>query len=166
MPASAPHQAIKNCSAFLQLPATGGINKQPVSKRIGTEHYLQSSGAVVLAREASGLRVQPEGSGKEPGSPGGPRPLQLPQSHRPRPALPAVPQQAKFAFYRCSVLLRWRLQYTLFCTLAWEKGLSARHFLWNCLVRARSGEGTGGWPPGPWGRPALAPVSDRDVLPR
>ncbi|XP_077022776.1 maestro heat-like repeat family member 5 isoform X3 [Tamandua tetradactyla] len=40
---------------------------------------------------------------------------------------------AKFAFYRCAVLLRWRLQHTLFCTLAWGRGLSARHFLWTCL---------------------------------
>nr|XP_020755707.1 maestro heat-like repeat family member 5 isoform X2 [Odocoileus virginianus texanus] len=41
---------------------------------------------------------------------------------------------AKFAFYHCSVLLQWRLPHTLFCTLAWEKGLSARHFLWSCLM--------------------------------
>ncbi|XP_037658550.1 LOW QUALITY PROTEIN: maestro heat-like repeat family member 5 [Choloepus didactylus] len=47
---------------------------------------------------------------------------------------PAVVTQAKFAFYRCAVLLRWRLQHTLFCTLAWERGLSARHFLWTCLM--------------------------------
>ncbi|XP_075861455.1 maestro heat-like repeat family member 5 [Microcebus murinus] len=47
---------------------------------------------------------------------------------------PAVAMQAKFAFYRCTVLLRWRLQHTLFCTLAWERGLSARHFLWTCLM--------------------------------
>ncbi|XP_054354225.2 maestro heat-like repeat family member 5 isoform X8 [Pongo pygmaeus] len=43
-------------------------------------------------------------------------------------------KQAKFAFYRCAVLLRWRLLHTLFCTLAWERGLSARHFLWTCLM--------------------------------
>ncbi|KAF4022193.1 hypothetical protein G4228_014059, partial [Cervus hanglu yarkandensis] len=47
---------------------------------------------------------------------------------------PAVITQAKFAFYRCSVLLQWRLPHTLFCTLAWEKSLSARHFLWSCLM--------------------------------
>ncbi|XP_057592995.1 maestro heat-like repeat family member 5 [Hippopotamus amphibius kiboko] len=47
---------------------------------------------------------------------------------------PAVVTQAKFAFYHCSVLLRWRPRHTLFCTLAWEKGLSARHFLWSCLI--------------------------------
>ncbi|XP_058524341.1 maestro heat-like repeat family member 5 isoform X1 [Ochotona princeps] len=47
---------------------------------------------------------------------------------------PAVTKQAKFAFYRCAVLLHWRLQHTLFCTLAWERGLSARHFLWTCLM--------------------------------
>ncbi|KAF6100218.1 hypothetical protein HJG60_013191 [Phyllostomus discolor] len=41
---------------------------------------------------------------------------------------------AKFAFYRCSLLLRWRLPHTLFCTLAWERGLSARHFLWSRLL--------------------------------
>lgn len=45
------------------------------------------------------------------------------------------PQQAKFAFYRCALLLGWRLRHTLFCTLAWEQSLSARHFLWTCLVR-------------------------------
>lgn len=89
MPAAAPHQAIRKRSAFLQLPATGGINKQTVSKQMGTEHCLRSGGAVLLAREAGGLRVQPEGSGKEPGRPGGPCPLQLPR--RPRPTLPAVP---------------------------------------------------------------------------
>ncbi|KAM4865420.1 maestro heat-like repeat family member 5 [Thomomys bottae] len=47
---------------------------------------------------------------------------------------PAVVTEAKFAFYRCAVLLRWPLQHTLFCTLAWERGLSARHFLWTCLM--------------------------------
>ncbi|KAF6100217.1 hypothetical protein HJG60_013191 [Phyllostomus discolor] len=47
---------------------------------------------------------------------------------------PAVVTQAKFAFYRCSLLLRWRLPHTLFCTLAWERGLSARHFLWSRLL--------------------------------
>ncbi|XP_069321694.1 maestro heat-like repeat family member 5 [Eulemur rufifrons] len=47
---------------------------------------------------------------------------------------PAVATQAKFTFYRCAVLLRWRLRHTLFCTLAWERGLSARHFLWTCLM--------------------------------
>ncbi|XP_016071897.1 PREDICTED: maestro heat-like repeat family member 5 [Miniopterus natalensis] len=47
---------------------------------------------------------------------------------------PAVVTQAKFAFYRCSVLLQWHLPHTLFCTLAWERGLSARHFLWSCLM--------------------------------
>lgn len=69
-----------------------------------------------------------------------------------RPSL-LSPQQAKFAFYRCSVLLQWRLQHTVFCTLAWEKGLSTRHFLWSCLVRARSGEGwaAGRRVPGPAG---------------
>ncbi|KAH0518763.1 Maestro heat-like repeat family member 5 [Microtus ochrogaster] len=47
---------------------------------------------------------------------------------------PAVVTQAKFAFYRCAVLLRWQPRHTLFCTLAWENGLSARHFLWTCLM--------------------------------
>ena len=82
-----------------------------------------------------------------------------------QPSLPS-PQQANYAFYRCSVLLKWRLPHTLFCALAWEKGLCARHILWSSLVRARSREGMGGWPPGPRGRPALAPASDRDMLPR
>ncbi|XP_006152171.1 maestro heat-like repeat family member 5 [Tupaia chinensis] len=47
---------------------------------------------------------------------------------------PAVTTQAKFTFYRCAELLHWRLRHTLFCTLAWERGLSARHFLWTCLM--------------------------------
>nr|XP_048313369.1 maestro heat-like repeat family member 5 isoform X2 [Myodes glareolus] len=47
---------------------------------------------------------------------------------------PAVVTQAKFTFYRCAVLLRWQPRHTLFCTLAWESGLSARHFLWTCLM--------------------------------
>nr|XP_040149503.1 maestro heat-like repeat family member 5 isoform X3 [Ictidomys tridecemlineatus] len=47
---------------------------------------------------------------------------------------------AKFAFYRCALLLGWRPRHTLFCTLAWERGLSARHFLWTCLMRASSEE--------------------------
>lgn len=60
-------------------------------------------------------------------------------------------QQAKFTLYRCAVLLRWRLRHTLFCTLAWERGLSARHFLWTCLVRGLGHEGpaAGGWGAGP-----------------
>ncbi|XP_060246489.1 maestro heat-like repeat family member 5 [Meriones unguiculatus] len=47
---------------------------------------------------------------------------------------PAVVTQAKFTFYRCAVLLRWQPRHTLFCSLAWETGLSARHFLWTCLM--------------------------------
>ncbi|XP_074172518.1 maestro heat-like repeat family member 5 [Rhinolophus sinicus] len=47
---------------------------------------------------------------------------------------PAVVTQAKFTFYRCAVLLHWPLRHTLFCSLAWERGLSARHFLWTCLM--------------------------------
>lgn len=50
------------------------------------------------------------------------------------------PQQAKFAFYRCAALMHWRPQHILFCTLAWERSLSARHFLWTCLVRVGGGE--------------------------
>ncbi|XP_053516909.1 maestro heat-like repeat family member 5 [Artibeus jamaicensis] len=53
---------------------------------------------------------------------------------------PAVITQAKFTFYRCSLLLRWRLPHTLFCTLAWERGLSARHFLWSHLLTQRQEE--------------------------
>nr|XP_040149512.1 maestro heat-like repeat family member 5 isoform X12 [Ictidomys tridecemlineatus] len=53
---------------------------------------------------------------------------------------PKVATQAKFAFYRCALLLGWRPRHTLFCTLAWERGLSARHFLWTCLMRASSEE--------------------------
>lgn len=67
----------------------------------------------------------------------------------PRPVTPPprCPQQAKLTFYRCSVLLRWRLRHTLFCALAWESGLSAHHFLWTCLVSGRSGgqDGGGDW---------------------
>lgn len=64
---------------------------------------------------------------------GGHRPLALAPTagHPPR----LSPQQAKFALYRSALRLRWRLPHTLFCTLAWEQGLSARHFLWTCLVR-------------------------------
>uniref|UniRef100_A0A671F4E5 Maestro heat like repeat family member 5/pseudo n=1 Tax=Rhinolophus ferrumequinum TaxID=59479 RepID=A0A671F4E5_RHIFE len=47
---------------------------------------------------------------------------------------PAVVTQAKFTFYRCAVLLHWPLRHTIFCSLAWERGLSARHFLWTCLM--------------------------------
>ncbi|XP_036904636.1 maestro heat-like repeat family member 5 [Sturnira hondurensis] len=53
---------------------------------------------------------------------------------------PAVVTQAKFTFYRCSLLLRWRLPHTVFCTLAWERGLSARHFLWSHLLTQRQEE--------------------------
>ncbi|KAM4823049.1 maestro heat-like repeat family member 5 [Urocitellus parryii] len=53
---------------------------------------------------------------------------------------PKVATQAKFAFYRCALLLGWRPRHTLFCTLAWERGLSARHFLWTCLMRSSSEE--------------------------
>ncbi|ELK11681.1 HEAT repeat-containing protein 7A [Pteropus alecto] len=56
---------------------------------------------------------------------------------------PAVVTQAKFAYYRCAELLRWRLRHTLFCSLAWERGLSARHFLWACLVRGLGPGDTG-----------------------
>ncbi|KAM6171859.1 maestro heat-like repeat family member 5 [Erethizon dorsatum] len=47
---------------------------------------------------------------------------------------PAVATQAKFAFYRCAALLHWQPQHILFCILAWERSLSARHFLWTCLM--------------------------------
>ncbi|XP_015445694.1 maestro heat-like repeat family member 5 [Pteropus alecto] len=53
---------------------------------------------------------------------------------------PAVVTQAKFAYYRCAELLRWRLRHTLFCSLAWERGLSARHFLWACLMSSSQEE--------------------------
>lgn len=65
------------------------------------------------------------------------------------------PQQAKFTYYRCAELLGWQLRHTLFCSLAWARGLSARHFLWACLVRGL-GQGTPGcsWEgeagAGPW----------------
>ncbi|XP_044770293.1 maestro heat-like repeat family member 5 [Neomonachus schauinslandi] len=77
--------------------------------------------AAVAGRELSGLRTQVHQSMV---------PLLLHLKDR----CPAVVTQAKFALYRCAVLLRWPLRHTLFCTLAWERGLSARHFLWTCLM--------------------------------
>ncbi|KAG8515464.1 LOW QUALITY PROTEIN: Maestro heat-like repeat family member 5 [Galemys pyrenaicus] len=77
--------------------------------------------AAATGRELSGLRTQVHQSMV---------PLLLHLKDR----CPAVVTQAKFAFYRCAVMLRWRPRHTLFCTLAWEKGLSARHFLWTCLM--------------------------------
>ncbi|XP_074058899.1 maestro heat-like repeat family member 5 [Macrotis lagotis] len=53
---------------------------------------------------------------------------------------PAVIMKSKFTLYRCAVFLNWKLRHTLFCTLAWEKGLSARHFLWSSLVENCDGE--------------------------
>ncbi|XP_017750658.1 PREDICTED: maestro heat-like repeat family member 5 isoform X3 [Rhinopithecus bieti] len=76
--------------------------------------------AAMADRELSGLRTQVHQSMV---------PLLLHLKDR----CPAV-TTAKFTFYRCAVLLRWRLRHTLFCTLAWERGLSARHFLWTCLM--------------------------------
>lgn len=72
-------------------------------------------------------------------------PKLCPLAQRPQRVTPALSlQQAKFAFYRCSLLLRWRLPHTLFCVLAWETGVCARHFLWSCLVRGWE------WGAGPW----------------
>ncbi|XP_072805924.1 maestro heat-like repeat family member 5 isoform X7 [Vicugna pacos] len=76
--------------------------------------------ATMTGQELSGLRTQVHQS-------------MVPLLLHLKDSCPAVVTQAKFAFYRCSVLLRWRLRHTLFCTLAWEPGLSARHFLWTCL---------------------------------
>ncbi|XP_051827124.1 maestro heat-like repeat family member 5 isoform X1 [Antechinus flavipes] len=53
---------------------------------------------------------------------------------------PAVITKCKFAFYRCAVFLNWKLRHTLFCTLAWEEGLTARHFLWTSLMENGEGE--------------------------
>ncbi|XP_056678967.1 maestro heat-like repeat family member 5 isoform X3 [Monodelphis domestica] len=53
---------------------------------------------------------------------------------------PQVVMKSKFTFYRCAVFLNWKLRHTLFCTLAWEEGLSARHFLWSCLMENSNGE--------------------------
>ncbi|XP_074209023.1 maestro heat-like repeat family member 5 [Camelus bactrianus] len=77
--------------------------------------------ATMTGQELSGLRTQVHQS-------------MVPLLLHLKDSCPAVVTQAKFAFYRCSVLLRWRLRHTLFCTLAWERGLSARHFLWTCLM--------------------------------
>ncbi|EAW50412.1 hCG2036790, isoform CRA_b, partial [Homo sapiens] len=76
--------------------------------------------AAMADRELSGLRTQVHQS-------------MVPLLLHLKDQCPAVATQAKFTFYRCAVLLRWRLLHTLFCTLAWERGLSARHFLWTCL---------------------------------
>uniref|UniRef100_F6Z347 Maestro heat like repeat family member 5 n=1 Tax=Macaca mulatta TaxID=9544 RepID=F6Z347_MACMU len=77
--------------------------------------------AAMADRELSGLRTQVHQS-------------MVPLLLHLKDQCPAVTTQAKFTFYRCAVLLRWRLRHTLFCTLAWERGLSARHFLWTCLM--------------------------------
>ncbi|XP_059024677.1 maestro heat-like repeat family member 5 isoform X2 [Mustela lutreola] len=77
--------------------------------------------ATVASRELSGLRAQVHQS-------------MVPLLLHLRDCCPAVVKQAKFALYRCALQLRWRLPHTLFCTLAWERGLSARHFLWTCLM--------------------------------
>ncbi|XP_059248954.1 maestro heat-like repeat family member 5 [Mustela nigripes] len=77
--------------------------------------------ATVASRELSGLRAQVHQS-------------MVPLLLHLRDCCPAVVKQAKFALYRCALQLRWRLPHTLFCTLAWEQGLSARHFLWTCLM--------------------------------
>lgn len=102
--------------------------------------------------------------GKELGSPGGTghtnqtlagAGLGPPAQHRPPHTHTLSPQQAKFTYYRCAELLGWQLRHTLFCSLAWARGLSARHFLWACLVRGL-GQGTPGcsWEgevgAGPW----------------
>ncbi|XP_054564654.1 maestro heat-like repeat family member 5 isoform X4 [Eptesicus fuscus] len=77
--------------------------------------------AVMAGREPSSLRTQVHQ---------GLVPLLLHLRDR----CPAVATRARFAFYRCAALLRWRLPHTLFCALAWERGLSARHFLWSRLM--------------------------------
>nr|XP_036293381.1 maestro heat-like repeat family member 5 [Pipistrellus kuhlii]KAF6326499.1 hypothetical protein mPipKuh1_011741 [Pipistrellus kuhlii] len=51
-----------------------------------------------------------------------------------RDPCPAVASRARFAFYRCAALLRWPQPHTLFCALARERRLSARHFLWSRLM--------------------------------
>ncbi|XP_047582502.1 maestro heat-like repeat family member 5 isoform X2 [Lutra lutra] len=77
--------------------------------------------AAVAGRELSGLRAQVHQS-------------MVPLLLHLRDCCPAVVKQAKFSLYRCALQLRWRLPHTLFCTLAWEQGLSARHFLWTRLM--------------------------------
>ncbi|XP_027475295.1 maestro heat-like repeat family member 5 isoform X8 [Zalophus californianus] len=77
--------------------------------------------AAMVDRELRGLRTQVHQS-------------MVPLLLHLKDCCPAVVTQAKFALYRCAVLLRWPLRHTLFCTLAWERGLSARHFLWTCLM--------------------------------
>ncbi|XP_032171792.1 maestro heat-like repeat family member 5 isoform X2 [Mustela erminea] len=77
--------------------------------------------ATVAGRELSGLRAQVHQS-------------MVPLLLHLKDCCPAVVKQAKFALYRSALQLRWRLPHTLFCTLAWERGLSTRHFLWTCLM--------------------------------
>uniref|UniRef100_A0A4X1SFU3 Maestro heat-like repeat family member 5 n=1 Tax=Sus scrofa TaxID=9823 RepID=A0A4X1SFU3_PIG len=77
--------------------------------------------AAMAGRALSGLRTQVHQS-------------MVPLLLHLKDSCPAVVTQAKLTFYRCSVLLRWRLRHTLFCALAWESGLSAHHFLWTCLM--------------------------------
>uniref|UniRef100_A0A2K6TTW7 Maestro heat like repeat family member 5/pseudo n=1 Tax=Saimiri boliviensis boliviensis TaxID=39432 RepID=A0A2K6TTW7_SAIBB len=78
--------------------------------------------AVKAGREPSGLRTQVHQSMV---------PLLLHLKDR----CPAVAMEPAF-FAHCFRLLplRWRLRHTLFCTLAWERGLSTGHFLWTCLM--------------------------------
>ncbi|MBZ3882948.1 Maestro heat-like repeat family member 5 [Sciurus carolinensis] len=83
--------------------------------------------ATMVGRELSGLRTQVYQS-------------MVPLLLHLKDTCPKVVTQAKFAFYRCALLLGWRPRHTLFCTLAWERGLSARHFLWTCLMRSSSEE--------------------------
>ncbi|CAH7109062.1 Mroh5 [Phodopus roborovskii] len=123
-------------SDVLHRLGTEGAGAQSLSIAINTRHFFDDERdsiraaamalfgdlvATMADRELSGLRSQVCQS-------------MVPLLLHLKDQCPAVVTQAKFAFYRCAVLLHWQPRHTLFCTLAWETGLSARHFLWTCLM--------------------------------
>ncbi|EGW13885.1 Uncharacterized protein C1orf175 [Cricetulus griseus] len=123
-------------SDVLHRLGTEGAGAQSLSIAINTRHFFDDERdniraaamalfgdlvATMTDRELSGLRTQVCQS-------------MVPLLLHLKDQCPAVVTQAKFTFYRCAVLLRWQPRHTLFCTLAWETGLSARHFLWTCLM--------------------------------
>ncbi|XP_021039951.1 maestro heat-like repeat family member 5 isoform X1 [Mus caroli] len=123
-------------SDVLHRLGTQGAGAQSLSIAINTRYFFDDEQdkvraaamslfgdlvATVADRELSGMRTQVCQS-------------MVPLLLHLKDQCPAVVMQAKFTFYRCAVLLRWQPRHTLFCTLAWETGLSARHFLWTFLM--------------------------------